>query len=197
MKTLVSTIAVLALFTADVKAQDVPPEPAEKPDEPAEVVDQPDTTGETTDKASDAERITALAKEFKVPEKSVSDMRNSKMGWGEINTALSLSKAISEKAPADKPITIDAALVQVLADRKSGMGWGNIAQKYGFKLGDIVRSDKARKPEVTGEKVDKPEKVEKPAKPEKIDKPVKSDDTGTPEKVGKPDKTEKGRPDKI
>ena len=192
---IVSIIAVLVFFAVGVKAQEATPAPADNTD----IV----TTPETTDKASEATRITTLAKEFKLTEKTISDMRKSKMGWGEVEGALAIAKAISEKATADNPLTIEAALTEILAARESGMGWGNIAQKYGFKLGEIMRSDKAQKLEATGEKIQKTERIEKKEKieraekverPEKPDKPEKAEKAQKSEKDEKPEKTEKGRP---
>jgi hypothetical protein len=85
-----------------------------------------------------------------------------KMGWGNVDHALALAKASLADHGIHKPTPeqIKAALnggtvttksgqsvslAGVLKLRASGMGWGQIAQKLGFKLGDVKRADKHRK----------------------------------------------------
>ena len=79
-----------------------------------------------------------------------------KMGWGNVDNALALAKASLADHGIHKPTPeqIKAALnggtittksgQQVKLDgvlklRASGMGWGQIAQKLGFKLGEVKR----------------------------------------------------------
>jgi hypothetical protein len=81
----------------------------------------------------------SLAAEYNVPKARVLALRE-KMGWGEVKHAL----AISNKAG----VPVD----DVVALRDSGMGWGQIAQKYGFKLGDVTGKGKSMdKPGKRGE----------------------------------------------
>lgn len=182
------------------------------------VVPAPAETAPAETSVPDAQRIKELAAKFKVPEATVSDMRQTrKMGWGEINTAFSLAKAMVDKGmletPAEgttgegKALTLETALAQLLALREAGAGWGKVAQQCGFKLGEIKRSDNAVKKDSTAsaktERVEKIDKVEKPEKPERaqkterVDKPAKVEKPDKPAKPDKPDKPEKpDKPDK-
>src|SRR5688572_15572094 len=85
-----------------------------------------------------------------------------KMGWGNVDNALALAKASLAEQGIHKPTPdqIKAALNGgtittksghtvkldgVLKLRASGMGWGQIAHKMGFKLGELKRADKDHK----------------------------------------------------
>jgi hypothetical protein len=72
-----------------------------------------------------------LAKKYNVTEKEVADLRAKKLGWGEIDNALAISRK------SGKPLS------EIMAMRDSGMGWGQIAKKEGFTLGEVKRSEKA------------------------------------------------------
>lgn len=169
--------------------------------------DDPDTDTDTDapDPAKDAERAQALATEFGVTEQQVLDMRTtSKMGWGEIKNLLLIAQAVSlDSQGTATPLTMDQALQQVLTQRASGMGLGQIANSYNHKLGDLRKGDaaaaKGGKPETAGrpekaakpDKPGKPDKAEKPDKPDKPEKAAKPDKPEKPEKAAKPDKPEK------
>ena len=93
----------------------------------------------------------------------------SKLGYGNINIALSLAKAdlarqgITNPTPAQLAAALNGGTIVtatgtvtmagVLAQRQAGMGWGQIADAMGVKLGSIVsasKTDKAgRKPAPT------------------------------------------------
>jgi hypothetical protein len=66
------------------------------------------------------------------------------------------------------------------------MGWGEITQTYGFKLGEVKRADKAsvQKIEKTRgiEKAERVAKVERPVRPEKPERPVKPERPERPER---------------
>ena len=85
-----------------------------------------------------------------------------KMGWGNVDHALALAKASLAEQGIHKPTPdqIKAALNGgtittksgqtvkldgVLKLRASGMGWGQIAHKMGFKLGELKRADNDHK----------------------------------------------------
>ncbi len=119
------------------------------------------------------------------------DPPTGKMGWGNVNIALALAQASLKQQGITNPTPdqLKAALnggtitnsagqtVQmsgVLQMRADGKGWGEIAHSLGFKLGEVVRSDKAdnagtqrgaSKPERVAERPDKPERPEKPERP--------------------------------
>ena len=106
------------------------------------------------------------------------DPPTKKMGYGEVNIALSLAeKQLGTAKPTAQQLQTaligDAAKPGILAMRADGKGWGQIAQSYGIKLGDVMRAEKAERharadrPERHG----KPERPEKPARPEKPERP--------------------------
>lgn len=84
-----------------------------------------------------------------------------KLGVGETGIALSLAKAILEKqgitnpTPAQISAALNGGLISsatgtmsvpgVLSQRASGMGWGEIAQAMGVKLGAVVSASKTDK----------------------------------------------------
>jgi hypothetical protein len=82
--------------------------------------------------------------------------KTDKMGFGNVNIALSLAKATLAEQGVHRPTPqqIEAALnggtittksgervtlTGILNQRASGMGWGKIAQANGFKLGEVMR----------------------------------------------------------
>jgi hypothetical protein len=76
----------------------------------------------------------AIAKEMKVSDKLVSDLRGRKLGYGEITVALALSQQLMKR----EKVTQQQALDRVLGPRKSGQGWGAIARDLGLKLDDVL-----------------------------------------------------------
>ncbi len=128
-------------------------------------------------------RVTAaIAKDFKVDPALVTDLRNRKMGYGEITIALALSQELMKSSnTSTTPLSQQDALQTILDKRAAGEGWGKIAHDLNLKLGHVrskvekaekqvarvERSEKAEKPE----KMEKVEKMEKPEKPAKVERP--------------------------
>ena len=75
-----------------------------------------------------------IAKQLKVPDTLVNELRGRKMGYGEITVALAFSQQVMKRDKA----TQQQALARVLGPRKSGQGWGAIARDLGVKLDDVV-----------------------------------------------------------
>ncbi len=125
------------------------------------------------------------------------DPPTKKMGYGNVNIALS----IAEKSLADAGITdptteqLKTALMGgtiktstgtvkldgVLQMRADGMGWGQIANKMGFKVGEVVGRAPARAERVSHQ-VDKPDRPNKVDRPDRPDRPSRPD---KPERAGK------------
>ena len=128
-----------------------------------------------------------------------------KMGWGNVNITLALAEkqlsAISNPGPADLNNALTNADNGILALRASGMGWGEIAQALGFKLGEVMRADSAKgapsaarkegraapqhvasgssdRPEMLRNGFERPQKAERPEKPEKPEKPQRPERGG-------------------
>jgi hypothetical protein len=120
-----------------------------------------------------------------------------KMGYGNVDNALALAETslkqagITEPTPAQlkaalnggsftvsgKTVTLDG----VLKMRAEGQGWGQIAQFYGVKLGELKRSDRANPPSSSAQasrgdtaKAERHGKPDRPERPEKPERPGKS-----------------------
>ena len=88
-----------------------------------------------------------------------------KMGFGNVNIALSLAEASLKQQGITNPTSaqLQGALMGVLQQRADGKGWGQIANSMGFKLGEVVRPERPEKPV----RPDKPERPDRPEKPER------------------------------
>lgn len=90
-----------------------------------------------------------------------------KMGWGNVDIALSLAKAtladhgIRKPSPEQIKAALNGGTVMtksgervslpgVLKLRAKGLGWGQIAQKHGFKLGEVMREGHHRHKQADG-----------------------------------------------
>lgn len=142
------------------------------------------------DPAMDTAKAQQLASQFGLTEQQVAGMRQtSKMGWGEIRNLLLISQSVSLKsANTATPLTMDQALLQVQAQRASGMGIGQIADSHNVKLGELAGKDRAHTP---ADKADRPGRPDKPGKPDKVDRPDKADRPDKPSKPDHPDKPDK------
>jgi len=103
-----------------------------------------------------------------------------KMGNGNVKIALSLAEAsLAKRGITDPtPEQLKAEMTSILNDRAAGQGWGKIAQERGFKVGDLMRSDKA-------ESAAKAEKAERHARADKLERPDR------PEKPERPERPER------
>ena len=129
-------------------------------------------------------RVTdAIAKDFKVDPSVVTDLRNRKMGFGEITIALALSQELMKQ---DKTMSHQQALDTILAKRVAGEGWGKIAHDLNLKLGHVrSKVEKAEKQVARVERSEKAEKAEKPEKMEKVEKMEKPEKTAKVERPGR------------
>ena len=86
-----------------------------------------------------ARMTTLLAKQYNVQEKLVSDLRDRKLGYGEISASLAFSQQLMKRNKS----TRQQALDDVVAARKAGQGWAAFARSAGLKIGDVL--DNVRK----------------------------------------------------
>lgn len=138
---------------------------------------------ETAENTKMRDRVVTLSK---LKPEQVDALRSQNYGWGEI---LHVGGLVA------KGVSYDS----ILSDRASGMGWGEIAKKHGFKMGDIQKSinaemaaakkaDKAAAKEIAKleretrklERMDR--RPERPGRPEKPEKPGRSERPEKPEK---------------
>lgn len=126
------------------------------------------------------DKYTTLAGSKQDAAQIVERLRKDGLGNGEINIALSLAQVDMAK----NNLTLDAALEDLLKQRAGGEGWGKIAQGMGVKLGDLVRSDRAKgRDEVARNEhgqahPERPERAEKPERPERPERPEKPERPG-------------------
>jgi len=131
------------------------------------------------------------------------------MGFGNINIALSLAKAelasqgITQPTPSQiqtallgGPLTTPSGttnLPGVLTLRSEGNGWGEIAHALGTKLGDVVRSDKAQRPDKDAglAQSSKPERAERVEHPERLDRPARPERPERPERAERPERPDR------
>jgi hypothetical protein len=81
-----------------------------------------------------ARMTTLLAKQYNVQEKLISDLRDRKLGYGEISASLAFSQQLMKHNKG----TRQQALDRVLAARKAGQGWAAFARSAGLKIGDVL-----------------------------------------------------------
>jgi hypothetical protein len=106
-------------------------EPAAPLDDHAKAINRAAATPEGRERV-----VEHLSKELNVPAATLRAQREqSKLGWGELSIAHRLSQKTG--VPVD----------QLIAEHKSGKGWGAIAKEHNVKLGPVVselkKSDQA------------------------------------------------------
>jgi hypothetical protein len=107
------------------------------------------------------------------------DPLTGKMGNGSVNITLALTEASLKDIAKPTARQFEAALTGVLQRRANGAGWGNIAQELGFKLGDVMRSERAQ-PHLRAAHADqRPDRAERHSRPER------------PERHGRPERPER------
>ena len=135
--------------------------------------------------------VSALAKEFKVPESAVTGLRDrNRLGYGEVAIVLALSERLAKR----DNITTEEATNRILAMRQSGAGWGKISHDLKLKLGgvlsDVHRADKrvvelerhegklekttGRDGSDSGEKVDRSDRVDRSGPSDRVERVDKS-----------------------
>lgn len=188
-------VAVTLMFVGTAAAQTTRPpdngeiQHAQRLDAEAKALD--DNAAKVTTTPQGQQRVAeAIARQFKVDDKVVSDLRAKNLGFGEVSITLGLAQELMKKDPG---LTQQRAIDKILAQRASGMGWGQIAHSMDLKLGKIVsdvkRADKGVERLARVEKHDKIDKaereVEKAERHERMEKAEKLEKAEKPEKVEK------------
>ena len=100
-----------------------------------------------------------------------------KMGFGNVKIALAIAEADLKKQGITDPTPeqLKAEMTKLLQERAGHNGWGKIAQERGFKLGELMRSDKAERNGRADKaerqaRADKVERAERPERPEHPDR---------------------------
>jgi hypothetical protein len=186
---LISLILTAALMAGPATGQDVDTKGDKELREQAQKIDKaadgansgrvtPKIVGEFTGKTfdfGDGKGPRALTAQ------DVQNLRSKGLGFGEVTVLLALANRTGQS-----PSTI-------LQLRQSGLGWGQIAQKYDVKLGPVIKSVKATEHSVDrvaraerAERVEKAEKLEKPDRAEKFEKPDRLQRVERPERPERP-----------
>ena len=115
------------------------------------------------------------------------DPATRKLGFGNINIALALAQKelgelnISQPSPTQIQAALNGGTVGsetlpgILKLRSEGMGWGQIANTLGFKLGEVVSASHTDRSRAGMEHPDKPEKAQRPDKPDRAARPDRID----------------------
>jgi hypothetical protein len=119
----------------------------------------------------DGSAITLTGSSAAVPSASFTPATG-KLGYGNVNIALALAKAdlekqgISNPTPSQLAAALNGGMIStsngavsmagVLSQRASGLGWGQIANSMGTKIGALVSDSKT---DVAGRKTDNPSKA--------------------------------------
>jgi hypothetical protein len=136
--------------------------------------------------------------------------KTDKMGFGNVNIALTLAKATLAEQGITRPtpdqlkaalnggtITTTSGkqvkLTGILTQRASGLGWGKIAQANGFKLGELMRHHgdfrhhrhHAEFAKVRFERADRPHRFERHERPERVERAERPERPERPERHGR------------
>ena len=99
------------------------------------------------------------------------DPPTGKMGNGNVNIALALTQASLKDTANPTAQQFQAALSGVLDQRAAGRGWGEIANSLGFKLGEVVRSERAQPEQRAAHADSRPERAARADRPDRPGKP--------------------------
>lgn len=115
------------------------------------------TTVEADDAAASQDKAQSLKDKYKVSDDTINNLRDKKLGYGEVDTVLGLASQMPDGI-TDRNIQKVIELRQ--GDGSHKMGWGNVAKELGLKMGDI-KGDKIsgtppppEEPTITKKKVD-------------------------------------------
>lgn len=177
------------------------------------VSDFSDFLGENTDRL-----VNALSSGDKLSYDIVSDdgtietviveNRTGSTSYGEITIALGLAEEqLGHDALFGDIVTLLYGDKGILDMRASGMGWGQVYQKYGLTVGEVMRDVRAndnanfRRAETTSVRIssigeqavrpdrpDLPERAVRPDRPDLPERPVRPDRPDLPERAVRPDR---------
>src|SRR5204863_9562812 len=75
-----------------------------------------------------------VARQLDVPPTLIADLRDRKLGYGELTASLALSQQLMRRDKASRQQALD----KVLAARRSGQGWAALAHGMNLKLADVL-----------------------------------------------------------
>jgi len=147
-------------------------------------IDRDSTKGE-------ADKIQSLARQFNVEPGVIQGLRANKQGWGETTIELSMAQHLMQTDATTYP-TLTAALNKIETLRSQKMGWGKIANYFGFKLGPVVSAVQHARNELRNESraAASPNagKSGKPAAATRVERAGRPDRVSRPERPARPER---------
>ena len=138
--------------------------------------------------AGQTDKVQSLAKQFNVTPEVVQSLRTNKQGWGETTIELSMAQHLMQTDATTYP-TMTAALNKIETLRSQKMGWGKIANYFGFKLGPVVSAAQHARNELRNESraaaTPNAGKSAKPATATRVER------AGRPERASRPERPER------
>lgn len=138
-------------------------------------------------------KVQSLAKQFNVEPGVVEGLRANKQGWGETTIELAMAQQLMQTDANAYP-TMTAALNKIETLRSQKMGWGKIANYFGFKLGPVVstaqhvRNELRRESRPQTPATQKAEKSGKSAATARAEKPVRPERISRSERPARPER---------
>ncbi len=141
--------------------------------------------------AGQADRVQSLARQFNVTPEVVQNLRANKQGWGETTIELSMAQQLMQTDATAYP-TMTAALNKIETLRSQKMGWGKIANYFGFKLGPVVSVAQHARNELRSESraaaTPNTDKSGKPATATRVERAGRSDRVSRPARPARPER---------
>jgi hypothetical protein len=147
-------------------------------------IDRDSTKGE-------ADKIQSLSKQFNVEPGTVETLRANKRGWGETTIELAMAQHLMQTDATTYP-TMTEALNKIGTLRSQKMGWGKIANYFGFKLGPVVSAAQHARNELRNESratgTSRTGKSGKPATATRAERAGRPDRMSRPERPARPER---------
>jgi hypothetical protein len=141
--------------------------------------------------AGQADKVQSLAKQFNVEPGVVEGLRANKQGWGETTIELSMAQQLMQTDATTYP-TMSEALNRIETLRSQKMGWGKIANYFGFKLGPVVSAAQHARNELRNESraaaTPNAGKAGKPATATRVERAGRPDRVSRPERPARPER---------
>jgi hypothetical protein len=141
--------------------------------------------------AGQTDKVQSLAKQFNVEPGVVESLHANKQGWGETTIELSMAQQLMQTDANTYP-TMTAALNKIETLRSQKMGWGKIANYFGFKLGPVVSTAQHARNELRSESraaaIPTTGKSGKPATATRVERAGRPDRMSRPERPARPER---------
>lgn len=134
-----------------------------------------------------ADKVQSLAKQFNVEPGVVESLHADKQGWGETTIELSMAQQLMQTDANTYP-TMTEALNKIGTLRSQKMGWGKIANYFGFKLGPVVSAAQHARNELRATAAPNAGKSGKPASATRVERTSRPERVSRPERPARPER---------